>query len=228
MCWSEFNLILISVKTLSVEIFTWSCEQNKRHWQKSFIGFIVTFFYSQTPWTDIWKTLCSWVPVDKGCRVMTKQNLSELDYTYHIEKLNKWSFLRCEIHFDFKFSTHFMEWWTDECEVNEMNRKGRSRQEENSVVYALQVSARSGPSHPSGFAGRPLGCAWAASGRRSRPPGDRCSPLKACRPPLPTGRAAHPILYLKQRKQRRNGDIKLNGGSGLLCQDSIWFFYSFP
>lgn len=81
---------------------------------------------------------------------------------------------------------------------------------ERKMIYALQVSARSGPGHPSDFAGRPLMCVWAASYRQSLPPNGHCSLLVACRPPPPAGKAALLIPYLKHREQTKSRARCLN------------------
>lgn len=65
--------------------------------------------------------------------------------------------------------------------------------------YALRVSVRSGPGHPSDSVGRPLTCVWAASCHLSLLPSGRCSLLTTCRLPPPAEKAALPILYLQHR-----------------------------
>lgn len=81
-----------------------------------------------------------------------------------------------------------------------LNRKRQKR------IYALQVSAHSGPGRPSDFAGRRWVCVWAASCRRSLPPGGRCSQPAACRPPPPAGRDGLPTPYLRGRQSRQGGE----------------------
>lgn len=102
---------------------------------------------------------------------------------------------------------------TDEHQESIMMRQTRQtviERKKKRVIYALQVSARSGSARPSGFAGRPLVCVWAASYHQSLLPGGRCSLLATCRPPPPAGRAAPLIPYLRQRKHTESREQCLN------------------
>lgn len=98
-----------------------------------------------------------------------------------------------------------------------------SIQKREKVIYALRVSAHSGPGRPSEFAGRPSVCVWAASCRQSLPPNGHCSLQAACKPPPPAGKAAPLTPYLQHSKQTesRAQCLKITGLNGSTGGQSV-------
>lgn len=113
-------------------------------------------------------------------------------------------------------------------EVNEAYTDKQSGRGKKKVIYALRVSAHSGPGHPSDSAGRLLMCVWAAFYRQSLLPSGRCSLLAACRPLPPAGRAAPLIPYLTQKADREQGTmLKHNQSRGFNSRSVInqyWYW----
>lgn len=80
--------------------------------------------------------------------------------------------------------------------------KSDGQETKKNVIYALQVSAHSGPSRLFGFEEKLLMCERVVFDHQSLPPIDRCSLQATCRPPPQDGKASPPTPYLKTKNTK--------------------------